>query len=46
MDKMNEYHMARRVLIAEVEGGFAVDRSWVDGFSEVGFGQQWDVNLT
>ena len=42
VEKIGEYRMAERVLIAEVEGGH-----WVrlDGRFEGGFGQQRDVYL-
>ena len=38
-ERMDEYRMARRVMTAEVEGGYEVDRG-LDGWCEAGLGQQ------
>ena len=43
VERMEEYHMARRVLMAEVSGGLVRGRprlGWMDGWCEGGLRQQ------
>ena len=43
VERMDEYHMARRVLMAEVSGGRVRGRQslgWMDGLCEGGLGHQ------
>ena len=43
VERMDEYRMARRVLMAEVSGGWVRGRprlGWMDGWGEGGLGQQ------
>ena len=44
VERIADYRMARRVLMAEVSGGpvvwYEVDQGWLDGWCEGGLGQQ------